>query len=415
MKIAIIGGGASGFFLAIHVKQSAPSSQVVILEKSSRPLIKVGLSGGGRCNLTNTFEHIDDISQAYPRGARLMKRLLREFSPAETCRWFEEHGVPLVAQDDDCVFPVVQDSAAVVGCLTRVACGLGVEVRLRQPVRAVTRDPSGMLQVYVGDEERGYDLFDKVAVTTGGAPRGEGHAWLAALGQEIEPPCPSLYTFAITHKALNDLMGLVVEHTVLSLPGTKFRSRGPLLVTHWGISGPAVLKLSSYAARHLCRNGYRSPLLVCWIGDTDTERVRKQLTELFARSPHKQIGSLRPFGLQQRLWGYLVERCGLSVTQSCGEPGGKSLNRLAALLTADAYQIEGKGHFRDEFVTCGGVSLTSVNVRTLESKNCPGLYFAGEVLDIDGITGGFNLQAAWSTAFVAARAISRQMLSREQS
>lgn len=415
MKIAIIGGGASGFFLAIHVKQAAPSSQVVILEKSSRPLIKVGLSGGGRCNLTNTFEHIDDISQAYPRGARLMKRLLREFSPADACRWFEEHGVPLVAQDDDCVFPVVQDSAAVVGCLTRVACGLGVEVRLRQPVRAVTRDPSGMLKVYVGDEERGYDLFDKVAVTTGGSPRGEGHAWLAALGQEIEPPCPSLYTFAITHKALNDLMGLVVEHTVLSLPGTKFRSRGPLLVTHWGISGPAVLKLSSYAARHLCRNGYRSPLLVCWTGDTDTERVRKQLTELFARSPHKQIGSLRPFGLQQRLWGYLVERCGLSVTQSCGEPGGKSLNRLAALLTADAYQIEGKGHFRDEFVTCGGVSLTSVNVRTLESKKCPGLYFAGEVLDIDGITGGFNLQAAWSTAFVAARAISRQMLSREQS
>lgn len=405
MKIAIIGGGAAGFFLAVHVKQAAPQSQVVILEKGQRVLAKVSISGGGRCNLTNSFKAISDSGQAYPRGARLMKRLLHEFSAADTYRWFEANGVPLVTQEDECVFPVAQNSAAIINCLTQLAGKLGVEVRLRTSVAAVVRNAAGGLEVLTGAAGNISECFDKVAVTTGGAPRREGYVWLAALGHRLENPCPSLYTFSIPHKPLNDLTGVVVENAFASLPGTKFRSQGPLLITHWGLSGPVILKLSSYAARHLHDNGYRSQLLINWCGDTDTERVGGKLQQLFKQSTHKQMGSLRPFGLQQRLWHYLLNRSALLPARLCGEAGSKSLNRLVAAMTADVYQIEGKGRFRDEFVTCGGVSLASVNARTLESKHCPGLYFAGEVLDIDAITGGFNLQAAWTTAFVAARAL----------
>ncbi len=404
-EVAVIGGGAAGFFLAIHLKQARPETRVVILERSRRLLAKVRISGGGRCNLTNSFASVCDLSHVYPRGHRLMSRLLRQFGPKQTCVWFESHGVPLVTQDDDCVFPRSQDSASVTDCLLREARSAGVEVLTQHPVRSVAPHASGRLEVSFADG-RPPQSFDKVALTTGGAPHGEGHDWLAALGHRIESPCPSLFTFTVREPNLTALTGIVVEKAQVALAGTKFRAAGPLLITHWGLSGPAILKLSSYAARHLSERGYRAPLSVCWAGEPDAGAVADCLKKLAAGSPRRKLASLRPYGLQGRLWTYLLQRTGIAPDKPCGEAGSKSINRLAAILTADSYTIGGRSAFREEFVTCGGVSLRSINPATLESLHTPGLFFAGEILDIDGITGGFNLQAAWTTAHTAASAMS---------
>lgn len=408
-EVAVIGGGAAGFFLAIHLKRTRPETRVTILERSSRLLAKVRISGGGRCNLTNSFASVGDLSQVYPRGHRLIGRLLHRFGPQQAFDWFETHGVPLVTQDDDCVFPRSQDSASVIACLLGEARSAGVEVQTQHAVRSVAPHTSGRLEVSFADG-RPPQFFDKVALTTGGAPHGEGHSWLAALGHRIEPPCPSLFTFTVREPRLTALTGIVAEEAQVALAGTKFRAAGPLLITHWGLSGPAVLKLSSYAARHLNECGYRARLSVCWAGQPDTGTVADRLKTLVAGSPRRKLAALRPYGLQGRLWAYLLQRTGIAPDRTCGETGSKSINRLAAILTADNYDIDGRSSCREEFVTCGGVSLRSVNPATLESRHTPGLFFAGEVLDIDGITGGFNFQAAWTTAYTAATAMSADSL-----
>lgn len=407
MKAAIIGGGAAGFFLAIHLKQASPKRQVVVFEKAQRVLAKVAISGGGRCNLTNSFAAINHTEQAYPRGHRLMKRLLRVFGPNDTWAWFETHGVPLVEQEDNCVFPQAQDSATITGCLQREARRLGVQVVCGCGVERVERTDDGLRLVFRHDV-RPAECFDQVAVTTGGAPHSEGYSWLAALQQKLEPPCPSLYTFSIDEPRLKALMGIVVPNVTVTLAGTRLRADGALLITHWGLSGPAVLRLSSYGARLLCDAQYRMTLLVAWCGDTNTEQVIATLQTIVATQGAKQMGNVRPYGLQTRLWHYLLERCELSPERTWADVGRKAMNRLANALTADSYSIAGKGQYRDEFVTCGGVALSGVEANTLQSKTCLGLYFAGEVLDIDGITGGFNLQAAWTTAYVAAKAMAEQ-------
>ena len=402
MQIGIIGAGAAGFFLAIQVKTRCPQAEVTIYEKSSSVLSKVRVSGGGRCNLTNSFAEVVDLSHIYPRGHRQMKRWLSEFSHTDAFDWFESHGVALVTQDDQCVFPKAQDSSAVINCLTEHARRLGVKVRLNHAVHSVVRTETEQLQIQFQGNQPAV-LCDKVAVTIGGTPRGEAHDWLSALGHRMESPCPSLYTFAIQHATLNDLMGIVVDQVQVGIAGTKFRAEGTLLITHWGVSGPAVLRLSSYAARHLSEQGYRAPLVVSWAGDSTTEEVVDTLQYLSVEHARKQLGSIRPFGLQSRLWQYLLQRAELPETRTWAELGKKALNKIATVLTADTYNIEGKGTWKEEFVTCGGVSLKSISTKTLESKHCPGLYFAGEVLDVDAVTGGFNLQAAWTMAYVAAQ------------
>ena len=406
MQIGIIGAGAAGFFLAIQVKTRCPQAEVTIYEKSSSVLSKVRVSGGGRCNLTNSFAEVVDLSHIYPRGHRQMKRWLSEFSHTDAFDWFESHGVALVTQDDQCVFPKAQESGAVINCLTEHARRIGVKVRLNHAVHSVVRTEAEQLQIQFQGNQPAV-LCGKVAVTIGGTPRGEAHDWLSALGHRMESPCPSLYTFAIQHATLNDLMGIVVDQVQVGIAGTKFRAEGTLLITHWGVSGPAVLRLSSYAARHLSEQGYRAPLVVSWAGDSTTEEVVDTLQYLSVEHARKQLGSIRPFGLQSRLWQYLLQRAELPETRTWAELGKKALNKLATVLTADTYNIAGKGTWKEEFVTCGGVSLKSISTKTLESKHCPGLYFAGEVLDVDAVTGGFNLQAAWTMAYVAAQGICR--------
>ena len=390
MKTAIIGGGAAGFFLGINLKEMCPEMEVTIFEKSKRVLAKVEISGGGRCNCTNSFAEVRDLSEVYPRGHRLMKRLMKGFSQEDAYEWFERHGVRLTTQDDQCVFPMSQDSHTIINCFLTEARRCGIEIRTETKIDSL-------------DLLSGYDF---VAVTTGGSPKAEGLRWLGDMGHELEPPVPSLFTFQIADEALHALMGTVVEDVVTMIPGTKLRAQGPLLITHWGMSGPAILKLSSYGARLLADQQYRAPLAVNWTNRRDTE-VMTMLDEIIICSPQKQLKTISPCGLPSRLWTYLAEKClGERANGRWGSLNKKEMNRLANLLSGgDSYQIAGRAAFKDEFVTCGGIALSAVNPSTLESRHVPHLFFAGEVLDIDGITGGFNFQAAWTTAYTVACAI----------
>ena len=399
MDIAIIGGGAAGFMAAIMARRTNPSSKVTIFERAQKVLAKVEITGGGRCNVTNSFAAITDMKQAYPRGYKLMKRLMKTFSHEDTYRWFEQHGVPLVTQEDECVFPKAQDSHAIINCLVRQANELGVTICCRHRLVNIHRMEDGRLKLEF--ENGSHRVFHRTIITTGGSPNGRGLQYLAQLGHDIEPPVPSLFTFNIKDRAFCDLMGTVVEPVVTTIPGTKLRAKGPLLVTHWGVSGPAVLKLSSYAARLLAENDYKVPLAISWTGELTRQEVEENLLKLQTANPRKQVATLHPFGLPSRLWLYILSKLDIDAVKPWAEIGRKTLNRMIETLVNDQYTIAGKGAFRDEFVTCGGVSLSSVNSKTLESKVCPNLFFAGEVLDIDAITGGFNLQAAWTTGVVA--------------
>lgn len=392
-KTAIVGGGAAGFFLAVNLKEMVPGMEVTIFERSPRVLTKVEVSGGGRCNCTNSFAKVSDLSQVYPRGHRLMKRLFNVFDYEDAYRWFESHGVPLVTQDDECVFPQAQDSHAIIDYFLTLARRYQIAIRKGVKVQSLAdlRD------------------FDYVAVTTGGSPKGEGLRWLADLGHEVEPPVPSLFSFSIDDARLQALMGLVVDDSVVHIPGTKLRADGALLITHWGLSGPAILRLSSYAARHLAENGYQAPLSINWLHGNEAD-AQSALLEIAVREPQKQLTTCNPFNMQQRLWSYLVEKALADrATIRWAEMNKKDVNRLVNVLVNDTLQIVGRAPFKDEFVTCGGVSLKAVNPVTLESRHVPRLYFAGEVLDIDGVTGGFNFQAAWTTAYTVASSIQKSL------
>ena len=386
MKTAIVGGGAAGFFAAINLKEMCPEMQVTIFEKSKKVLAKVEVSGGGRCNCTNSFEAVTDLQQVYPRGHRLLKRLFKTFDYRDAYEWFEAHGVRLTTQDDNCVFPMSQDSHTIINMFLAEAKRHGIEIRTQCKIESL-------------DELKDYDF--KVITTGGGTASMAGVPTIEAV--------PSLFTFSIEDEALRALMGTVVEDATASIPGTKFKSCGPLLITHWGMSGPAILKLSSHAARELHEHNYQMPLAVNWTSLKEPE-IQQELREIIIRHPQKQIATIRPFGLPSRLWDYLVAKTlGERAQNRWQNLNQKELNRLTNALCNDQYKIAGRAAFKDEFVTCGGVDLAAVNTNTLESKALPQLYFAGEVLDIDGITGGFNFQAAWTTAYVVSMAITQQV------
>lgn len=408
MDVAIVGGGAAGFFLAVNLKELAPQVRVTIFEKQTGVLKKVLVSGGGRCNLTNSFAGVTDLKQVYPRGHQLLKKLFRTFGPEDAYRWFEAHGVRLVTQDDQCVFPAAQDAHVVADCLKGHAEKLGVTVKTSHAVESIEQR-DGRYEIRFRDPHNPSQTFDCVAVTTGGSPRGETFGYLERLGHRIEPPVPSLFTFNVPNPSLRALMGTVVEPAAVGIPGTKFKQSEALLVTHWGLSGPAILKLSSHAARFVHESGYRFPLLVNWTNETNAETVTAALQDLCGQHPLKQLGGMRPFGLPARLWHHLLSKAGFPQERKWGEIGRKGVCKLADALCNDRYEVDGRSAFREEFVTCGGISLQSVQPQTLESKTCPGLYFAGEVLDIDGVTGGFNFQAAWTTAYTVAQAIAKKV------
>jgi len=387
-KVAIIGGGAAGFFLAITLKERCPQAEITIFEKSQRVLAKVAISGGGRCNCTNSFEGVNDLSEVYPRGHRLLKRLFKSFGPRDAFEWFEHHGIRLVTQDDHCVFPASQDAQTIINCFLTEARRHQVHIMTEHRIESLSQ----------------LDDFDYIAVTTGGMSRS---GFLTDM--PIIQPVPSLFTFAIDDAKLHDLMGTVVTQAVASIPGTKLKGEGPLLITHWGMSGPCILKLSSHAARLLADNDYHMPLAVNWINSNDTAALN-ELQRIMVQYPQKQIITIRPFDLPSRLWNYLIQKVLGERAQNRWENlNRKEINRLSNVLCNDTYQIAGRAAFKDEFVTCGGVDLSVVFPQTLECKTHPRLYFAGEVLDIDGITGGFNFQAAWTTAYTVSQAIANDI------
>lgn len=401
MQIGIIGGGAAGFFAAIQCKLHHPNAHVTILEKSAKLLAKVKISGGGRCNVTNIESDPLKLAAKYPRGERQLKKAFREFNTLDTVRFFEERGVPLVAQEDGCIFPRSQNSATIITCFLTESERLGIEIRIQQLVEEVKPLDVGFELTISGVKH----YYDKLIVCTGGSPKRSGLEWLAHLGQPIVDPLPSLFTFNMPANPICALMGVVVEDAIVRIPGTKLIAQGPLLITHWGMSGPAILVLSAWGARELAQKNYLFEVAVNWVGETNEEKIRNQLSLIREQNREAKIKKFGVFNLSQRLWEFLLEKYHIPGDKRWRELSKKEFNVLVNALTNDAYSVSGKTTFKEEFVTAGGVELSGINFKTMESKYLPGLHFAGEVLDIDGITGGFNFQAAWTTGYLAGRGV----------
>ncbi len=403
MNIAIIGGGAAGFFSAINVKENYPKSNVVIFEKSQKVLSKVKVSGGGRCNVTNGCSSVNELIKAYPRGGKKLKKIFNEFNTTDTIKWFETKKIPLYTQEDGRVFPKTDQSQTIINCLFKEIRRLSIYLELGTKIEKIEK-VKGAIRLSVKNKDP--QKFHKVIVATGGSPKIKGMEWIKELGHKIESPVPSLFTFNMPNENIKKLMGLVVEKTIVSVQGTKLKSDGPLLVTHWGMSGPAILKLSSFGAKILNEKNYDFKIQVNWVNEVNNEVVANQLKEIIKNNPKKLVSNIKPYFLPERLWNFIIEKSLFEKDKRWEELGNKRINKLVSLLTNDIYYVKGKTTFKEEFVTCGGVSLDSVNLNTMESKICQGLYFAGEILDIDAITGGYNFQAAWSTGFIAGKLIS---------
>jgi len=399
MNVAVIGGGAAGFFAAINIKDNFPDASVTIFEKSTKVLGKVKISGGGRCNVTNASTDIAELSAAYPRGGNALKKCFGTFNTKDTQAWFAARQIPLVAEEDGRVFPASQNSQTIIDCFLDEAEEKDIQVKRGFGVSEI-RQRDTCLELDLGSWRA---VYDKVVVATGGSPRREGLTWLEDLGHEIEEPVPSLFTFNMPLEGIISLPGLSVEKALVSIQGTKLKTEGPLLITHWGLSGPAILRLSAFGARTLSERNYEFNLQINWARETNQVTIQDHLEKIQIDHQKKKLTSIKPYGVPDRLWRFLLEKNGFSLMSSWQELGKKALNRMVNALSNDIYKVQGKTSFKEEFVTCGGVSLKSVNMRTMESKVCPNLYFAGEILDIDGITGGFNFQAAWTTGFIAAK------------
>ena len=383
-KIAVIGAGAAGCFCAVNIARLIPGAQIDIYEAGKKPLAKVALTGGGRCNLTNTFQGVKNLQEVYPRGANLMKRCLNVFSSRDVREWFRAEGVVTVVEDAGRVFPATQDAMTIVLTLQRCIRENGIRTHLCRRVGNISE----------------FSDCDAVVVTTGGGAL----SLLEGSGIDIVQPVPSLFSFETDDRALRALSGLSVPDVRLGIPGTGFSSNGDILLTYKGFSGPAALRLSSFAARHLAENSYRCPLMVNWTG-LGEQQVRDALLSEADSQGARMVVNSNPFGLPSRLWEHLTVTAGLRSDIRWAEIGRKGINKLTDTLVNYSLQVVGRTAGKDEFVTCGGVSLQEVSSSTLECKKIPGLYFAGEVLDVDALTGGFNLQAAWSTAYVVAKAV----------
>lgn len=402
MKIGIIGGGAAGFFAAIHAKLKHPSASVTILEKSAKVLAKVKISGGGRCNVTNSESDPTLLSNAYPRGGRQLKKAFREFSTQDTMHFFESRNVPLIIQADGCVFPVSQDSQSIIDCFLQEATRLGIDVKIQHAVQHIRKDENQNFNI---ETSKGTFNFVKLIVCTGGAPKISGLRWLEELGLPIVPPVPSLFTFNMPNEKITSLMGVVVPKVKTKIKNTKLAASGPLLITHWGMSGPAIIILSALGARMLAEKNYQFEVIVNWSGDTNEEQIREHLSKLQKSSGDTTLKKFGILDISQRLWAFLLERWGISTQLKWGELGKKNINKIVNGLTNDTFHVSGKTTFKEEFVTAGGIDLKDINFKTMESKTIPNLYFAGEILDIDGITGGYNFQAAWTTGYLAGNGV----------
>jgi predicted Rossmann fold flavoprotein len=404
LKIVIIGGGAAGFFGAIACANVNPQAQVILLEAGQQPLAKVRISGGGRCNVTHACFEPEALVQNYPRGGKPLRGAFTRFQARDTISWFALHGVPLKTEADGRMFPITDSSETVVNCLMNTAKLSGVELRTRTAVTSVKRTSCEGFEILLKSGET--IKCDRLLLATGSSPF--GYKIARELGHQVEAPVPSLFTFNIVDQKLRALAGVSINPVQLRLSvdgKPQLQQTGPLLITHWGLSGPAILKLSAWGARILHQSHYQATLLINWLPHLHQEQVREKILTVKQQWAKRAIALHRGVDLPHRLWQYAIARVGITTEERWSGLSHKTLNQLVQELTQSKHLISGKGVFKEEFVTCGGINLKEVNFKTMESTLVPGLYFAGEILDIDGITGGFNFQSAWTTAYLAGNAM----------
>lgn len=400
--LVVIGGGAAGFFGALQVAEMKGDLKILIVEKSPRLLSKVRISGGGRCNVTHSCFEAKKLSDHYPRGGKALRQIFRTYQASHVVNWFQTKGVMLKTENDGRMFPETDDSQTIIDCFLREAHRHGIRIQTGNGVERIVPDSGGFSLIMINGEK----VFGKkVLLAPGGIPGIKGYDWISSLGIQIVRPVPSLFTFNDSARKFKDLMGISVPEGEVRIDGTKFSSRGPVLITHWGLSGPAVIRLSAWAAIYLNETGYDFTVRVNWTGSFKEEEIRNSLLEIKQHKGRQKIWTNPLFNLPQRLWWKLCTLAEIPEEKVWAELPLRNLNKLIEFLIRCPFQIKGKTTFKDEFVTCGGVDLSEINPVTMESRKVPGLYLAGEVLNIDGETGGFNFQAAWSTAYLAARGI----------
>ena len=400
-KLVVIGGGAAGFFCAVNAARLQPGLEVVLLERSSKLLSKVKVSGGGRCNVTHDCNSIADMIKMYPRGAAFLKKAFHHFFTTDTVSWFETRAVKLKTETDGRMFPVTDQSQTIIDCLLNEASKYRVNIQMNVTVESINKNGNSW-QIHAANK---IIEADYICIAAGGFSKALQFNWITNTGHSIENPVPSLFTFNIPGNGITDLMGISLENVSVKIAGTKLQDNGPLLITHWGLSGPAILKLSAWGAKELSNKNYAFKIVVNWLPAFNETTLKIKFQEIRFNQASQKIINRNPFGLPSRLWEYLLTNCDVKEGIRWADLPAKEQNKLIKILCAQEFSVKGKTTFKEEFVTAGGIRLNEIDVNTMESKILPGLFFAGEIIDVDGVTGGYNFQNAWTTGWIAAQGI----------
>jgi predicted Rossmann fold flavoprotein len=397
-KAIIIGGGAAGFFCAIRLAELHPDWDIQILEKSNKVLSKVKVSGGGRCNVTHACPDVENLLQKYPRGTRFLKKAFYQFATKNTIEWFANNGVTLHTEKDGRMFPTTNNSETIIQCFLKKLDQYKIKLQLQLEVIDIKKEKNFIISLSNGEQMHA----DTICMATGGMLKADKLQWLQHLGHEIIAPVPSLFTFNVAEKNITSLMGVAVDNASIQWKGNKHIEQGPLLITHWGISGPAAIKLSAWCAREMATENYEGAIQINWVPIYNAQSLKIEWLNFRLDLGKREIGNKNPFGLPQRLWQYLLQEAKILANTKWADVKSAEQNVLIQLLTTYTLAIKGKTTFKEEFVTCGGVDIAGIDAATMQSKSCPGLHFAGEMMDVDGITGGFNFQHAWTSGWLAA-------------
>ena len=401
-RVVIVGGGAAGFFCAIQIAELHPSWEIIILEKSTKLLSKVKVSGGGRCNVTHACPDVEMLLKKYPRGTRFLKKAFYQFATKNTIEWFKKNGVELHTEKDGRMFPTTNSSDTIIDCFLRKVHQYKIQILTQHEVVDITNQNIFTIQLQGRDAIQA----DAICLAMGGMLKSDPankFKWLTSFGHSIVEPVPSLFTFNTADKKITTLMGVAVDKASIQWKGNKIIETGPLLITHWGISGPAAIKLSAWCARELAEANYEGDIVINWTPSFNESTLKMEWINLRMDFGKREMGSKNPFDLPQRLWHFLLQEAGVAINTKWADLKSVNQQALIQLLTRTTLEIKGKTTFKEEFVTCGGVDLKDIDAQIMESKLIPGLHFAGEMMDVDGVTGGFNFQHAWTSGWLAAQ------------
>ena len=409
-KVVIVGGGAAGFFCAIQIAALHPNWEIIILEKSTKLLSKVKVSGGGRCNVTHACPDVELLLKKYPRGERFLKKAFYQFATKNTIEWFKNNGIELHTEKDGRMFPTTNSSDTIIDCFLRKIHQYNIQVLTQHEVVDVKRNDNNVVskkqkEFTIQLQGRADMQADAICLATGGMLKSDRLSWLTNFGHSIVAPVPSLFTFNTVDKKITTLMGVAVDKASIQWKGNKNIETGPLLITHWGISGPAAIKLSAWCARAMAETNYEGAIQINWTPNFNESTLKMEWINFRMDFGKREMGSKNPFDLPQRLWHFLLLEAGIAMNTKWADLKSANQQQLIQLLTRYTLDIKGKTTFKEEFVTCGGVDLKDIDAQTMESKLVPGLHFAGEMMDVDGITGGFNFQHAWTSGWLAAQHI----------